>query len=89
MPKKKTAKKKTWTGQRTAKKKRPKLVGDSYQANAKDLEKLRKIADKWGRSKAELVRYGVTLVLKVFRALRLGETQLVVDLSEFYESDDT
>lgn len=86
MPKKKTKKKK-WTGQRTAKKTRPKLVGDSYQANEKDLARLRKIAEDWGRSKAELVRYGVTLVLKVFRALRLGETELVVDLSEFYETD--
>jgi len=77
--------KKKWTGQRTTKKKRPELVGDSYQADKKNLEKLRSISKAWGRSKAELVRYGVTLVIQVYKALAKGEQEITFDLSSFYE----
>ena len=74
-PKKKKAKKKTtvkakkFPGSTFKKKPRPKLVGDSYQANQRDLKKVRRIARRRAISKAEVIRYGCSLAIQVYEAL--------------------
>lgn len=76
-------KKKKHPGVRTKRKVRPELVGDSYQADKKDLKKIRQIAKKRGCSKAEIIRYGVKLAIQVFNASVAGEESITLDLSEF------
>ena len=79
--KKTTVKAKKFPG--TTFKKRPaNLVGDSYQANERDLKKLRRIAKRRGVSKAEILRYATTLVLKVYDAQKQGKKKLTIDLED-------
>ncbi len=74
--------KKKWTGRTAAKKKRkkPNLVGDSYQADKKDLQAIRRIARKKRISKAEIIRYGVKLALMAFNASENGSDALRIPL---------
>lgn len=81
MPSPKAKKKKRWTGVRTARKRRPELVGDSYQADKKDLKTIRNWAKKKGISKAEIVRYGVKLAIMVFNARESGDTSFTFKLT--------
>lgn len=73
-------KKKPWPGTRTARKKRPELIGDSYQADKEDLKTIRRIArklsEKSGRkiSKAEIIRYGIKLAIMAYAAREKGES---------------
>jgi len=57
---------------------RPKLVGDSYQADEKDLKKLRRLARKHSISKAEILRYATKLALMVYAAREQGQTKLTI-----------
>jgi hypothetical protein len=61
---------------------RPRLVGDSYQADARDLRKIRRIAKKHRVSKAELLRYGTKLVLFAYEAKEQGKKTVTIKLTE-------
>lgn len=79
---KKKVKKKRYPGATFNKKARPKLVGDSYQANERDLKKMRRIARRRGISKAEIIRYAVTLVLKVYEARAKGKKKFTIHFGD-------
>jgi len=76
----KGVKKKKWTGTQTKRKHRPELIGDSYQADVKDLKIIRKLAKKNGISKAEIVRFGVSLAIQVYDAREAGKKTLTVNV---------
>ena len=46
------------------------MIGDSYQADPVDLEKLRKIAESTGKSKASLVREGIRMVIESHKRMK-------------------
>lgn len=83
-PAKKAAKikKKKFPGTTFKKKKWPKLVGDSYQADEKTLKKIRRIAKKRGISKAEILRYASEVVVQIYDAIKDGKKKVTINVSE-------
>lgn len=75
-------KKKRHPGVRTKRKVRPELVGDSYQADKKDLKLIRKIAKTNECSKAEIIRYGVKLAIMVYGAKKAGEESITLPVPQ-------
>jgi hypothetical protein len=80
--KKADVKAKKFPGTTFKKKPRPKLVGDSYQANERDLKKVRRIGRRRGVSKAEIIRYGCALAIQAYEALANGKKKLTIKLSD-------
>lgn len=59
---------------------RPKLIGDSYQADEKDLRKLKRIAKRHGKSKAEILRWATKIALLAYEAKEQGKRKLSISL---------
>lgn len=71
---------KRFTGKRVIKRKSRELVGDSYQADKENLDKLRKIGKQTGISKAELLRWATELVIAVYDNRKAGQETVTVTL---------
>lgn len=73
-------KKKKFPGKRTRKKNLPERVPASFHANKKDQAAVGKISSKLGVSKADIIRYGIKLAIKAYRAAAKGEESITFDL---------